>query len=120
MAAARGGLRRFDVAALEAGTTPRRLGQLDSITTQMHDSRPRERHWYLPLIGVAPTCQGCGIGAALLEPAIARIDQSDCDVAYLAASNPASIPFFRRFGFETAGAIRAGDSPVMVPMLRRT
>lgn len=106
------------MSALESGARPDRLAQLDSILTQMAVSHPRERHWYLPFIGVDPTCQGCGVGTALLEHAMRSIDQSECPVAYLEASDPATVPFYSRFGFEPVGEIQAGDSPVMVPMVR--
>jgi hypothetical protein len=45
----------------------------------------------------------------------------DCDhaPAYLESSNPRNIPFYRRYGFEPLGAIQAGSSPTLVPMLRR-
>jgi hypothetical protein len=37
----------------------------------------------------------------------------------LESSNPRNIPFYRRHGFEPLGAIRAGSSPTLVPMLQR-
>jgi ribosomal protein S18 acetylase RimI-like enzyme len=106
------------VSAFEAGAEPGRLPDLDSVMAQMAGFHPHERHWYLPLMGVDLTRQGCGIGTALLEHAMRRIDQSECNVAYLEASNPAAVPLYRRFGFEPVGEIQAGDSPVMVPMVR--
>jgi ribosomal protein S18 acetylase RimI-like enzyme len=104
--------------ALEGGAEQGRLPALDSLMSQMAKAHPRERHWYLPLIGVDPVCQGEGIGSALLRHAIDRIDESDCPLAYLEASDPATVGFYRRVGFEPVGEIQAGDSPVMVPMVR--
>ena len=37
---------------------------------------------------------------------------------YLESSNPANIPFYRRHGYELAGEIQVGSSPVVTPMWR--
>ena len=37
---------------------------------QMANYHPREPHWYLPLMGVDPTCQGKGLGSALMRHAL--------------------------------------------------
>ena len=40
----------------------------------MDECHPDESHWYLPMIGVEPSAQGEGLGAALLRHALARCD----------------------------------------------
>ncbi len=74
-------------------------------TTAISSRWPRttrpEPHWYLPLIGVDPAHQGEGHGDALMAYALARCDR-DHAPAYLESSKPRNIPFYRRYGFETA------------------
>jgi ribosomal protein S18 acetylase RimI-like enzyme len=88
------------------------------IFEEMARYHPKEPHWYLPLIGVDPAQQGRGHGAALLRYALERCDREKL-LAYLEASNPQNISLYRRHGFEEVGAIQAGSSPPLVPMLRR-
>jgi ribosomal protein S18 acetylase RimI-like enzyme len=79
---------------------------------------PREPHWYLPLIGVDPACQGGGCGAALMRHALSRCDR-DRAPAYLESTNPRNITLYERHGFERLGTVQVGTSPPIVPMLRR-
>jgi ribosomal protein S18 acetylase RimI-like enzyme len=85
---------------------------------KMSENHPAGSHWYLPMIGVDTFAQNRGIGTGLMEIALNRIDK-DMLPAYLESSNPKNISLYRRFGFEEIGEIRAGDSPPMVPMLRK-
>jgi ribosomal protein S18 acetylase RimI-like enzyme len=85
---------------------------------RMGQYHPQEPHWYLPFIGVDPSQQGKGFGAALLRHALARCDR-DGQLAYLESSNPRNIPLYERHGFEVLGSIQVGTSPPIVPMLRR-
>ena len=94
-----------------------RLEAMDRIFEQMAGYHPDEPCWYLPLIGVDPARQGRGYGSALLRHAVERCDREGA-VAYLESSNLRNIPLYERHGFETMGRIQAGDSPVIVPMLR--
>jgi ribosomal protein S18 acetylase RimI-like enzyme len=94
------------------------LDDLLATFEKMEHSHPREPHWYLPQIGVDPTAQGRGLGAALMRHALARCDQERA-LAYLEASKPANVPFYQRHGFEVTGEIRVGAAPVITPMLRR-
>jgi hypothetical protein len=38
--------------------------------------------------------------------------------AYLESSNPRNVPLYERHGFTVIGAIQAGTSPTMYPMVR--
>ncbi len=84
---------------------------------EMERFHPTEPHWYLAIIGVEAAKQGRGLGAQLMEPALARCDEEGL-IAYLESSNPANISLYQRHGFEVIGEIRAGDAPVVTPMLR--
>jgi GNAT superfamily N-acetyltransferase len=85
---------------------------------QMGRFHPREPHWYLPLIGVDPSWQGNGYGAALMRHALSRCDR-DGAPAYLESTNPRNITLYERHGFERLGTVQVGTSPPIVPMLRR-
>ena len=103
---------------LASSLSSRRLAEVAAVMEQMGAYHPAEPHWYLPLIGVDPYHQGRGHGAALLKAALARCDQAG-QLAYLESTNPRSIGLYERHGFEVLGRIQVGDSPVIVPMLRR-
>lgn len=79
---------------------------------------PREAHWHLPLIGVAPAHQEKGIGSALLSHVVNACDNQKV-LAYLEATSPRNVPLYERHGFEALGSIQAADSPPIVPMLRK-
>jgi ribosomal protein S18 acetylase RimI-like enzyme len=103
---------------IEATGSPAARKAGSAIFEQMASYHPKEPHWYLPLIGVDPAQQGRGHGDALMRFALERVDREKMP-AYLESSNPRNIPFYRRHGFEELGAIQAGSSPTIVPMLRR-
>ncbi len=106
------------MAAIMDDQTPgSRKGEMDALFEQMERFHLKEPHWYLPLIAADPACRGRGLGTALMEAAIARID-ADGRPAYLESSNPRNIPLYQRFGFEIIGEIQAGTSPVLTPMRR--
>jgi ribosomal protein S18 acetylase RimI-like enzyme len=96
----------------------RRQAGLERLFAQMERHHPAEACWYLPLIGVDPSCQGRGHGSALLRYALEQCDR-DGVPAYLESSNPRNIPLYQRQGFEIIGTIQADRSPTVVPMLRR-
>ncbi len=82
-----------------------------------HD-HPRELHWYLPFIGVAPDAQGAGIGSALLTSVLERCD-ADGTPAYLEATNERNLALYARHGFEVRGEIVLPDGPPLWPMWRQ-
>jgi ribosomal protein S18 acetylase RimI-like enzyme len=69
---------------------PELLPDLMGVFEQMDQYHPQESHWYLPMVGVDPVCQGRGFGGLLM-----------------------------RHGFEILGTIRVGGAPPVVPMLRQ-
>jgi ribosomal protein S18 acetylase RimI-like enzyme len=103
---------------MQSTLTPAQLEKAKALFEQMADYHPHEPHWYLPMIGVDPACQGRGLGDALMAHALARCDR-DGVAAYLESSNPRNISLYRRHGFEPVGEIRTDTSPTLVPMLRK-
>ncbi len=91
---------------------------LAAIFEQMGRYHPEEPHWYLPFIGVDPSQQSKGYGAALMKHALLPCDR-DRKLAYLESSNPKNIPLYEHFGFELLGTIQEGTSPPIFPMLRK-
>ena len=107
------------LSAIMAERTPQsRMAEMDALFAKMEEYHLSEPHWYLPLIAADPARQGQGLGTALMEAAIARID-ADGRPAYLESSNPRNIPLYQRFGFERVGEIKTETSPVLTPMVRR-
>jgi GNAT superfamily N-acetyltransferase len=102
---------------IERSVPERRRAGVFAVFDEMGRRHPTEPHWYLPLIGVEPAQQGRGLGAALLRPVLDECDAAQLP-AYLEATSAASIPLYRRHGFEPLDEIRAGDCPPIVPMLR--
>jgi GNAT superfamily N-acetyltransferase len=66
---------------------------------------PREPHWYLDYIAVAPGGQGRGAGSALLAPVLERADAERMP-AYLNAGSPRSRDLYLRHGFEVVSELR--------------
>lgn len=89
-----------------------------AVFEQMGRYHPQEPHWFLPFIGVDPSHQGKGYGAALMQHALIPCDR-DHTLAYLESSNPKNIPLYERDGFELLGTIQVGTSPPIFPMLRK-
>lgn len=58
--------------------------------------------WYLSIAGIAPEAQGRGLGASVLAPGLAAVDQAGA-VCFLETYNERSLPFYGRLGFEVAG-----------------
>jgi GNAT superfamily N-acetyltransferase len=94
-----------------------RKGALFAMVEQMGAFHPPEAHWYLSLIGVDPVHQGKGIGSVLLSQVLSTCDGQKLP-AYLEATSPRNIRFYKRHGFEALGSIQVGDAPAVVPMLR--
>jgi ribosomal protein S18 acetylase RimI-like enzyme len=68
---------------------------------QLHKCHVPPRHWYLPTLGVDPSCQGQGIGSALIRPVLGRAD-SEGLFCYLETEKERNLPFYRMHGFEVA------------------
>lgn len=105
------------VGLLHANIEPQRHEAAFGFLAQMADHHPTEPHWYLPFIGVDPTCQGQGHGSRLLAQGLARCDRDELP-AYLEASSLRNRRLYERHGFATVAEVQVADSPPMWPMLR--
>jgi ribosomal protein S18 acetylase RimI-like enzyme len=83
----------------------------------MEKNHPRERHFYLSFIAVAPQFQGMGLGSAMLEANLARIDAAHMP-AYLENSNPKNTRLYERCGFVAQKNIAPKPAPPLAAMWR--
>lgn len=88
-----------------------------AIGDAMEKSHPREPHYYLSFIAVAPSFHGMGLGSALLEANLARIDAAHSP-AYLENSNPRNTSLYQRHGFAAQKNIAPKAAPPLVTMWR--
>ena len=83
----------------------------------MEKNHPHEPHYYLSFIAVAPQFQGMGLGSALLEANLARIDAAGAS-AYLENSNPKNTRLYERHGFVVQKNIAPDEAPPLLAMWR--
>ena len=62
-----------------------------------------ESAWYLSIVGVAPTAQGHGIGAGLLEPTLGEADEAGAN-CYLETFDGRNLRFYQRLGFSAVAS----------------
>ena len=106
------------IALLQSSGSDEAKNDGPEVFEKMSSYHPNEPHWYLPLLGVDPLYHGKGLGSALMQHAIVICDLDE-NFAYLESSNPKSIPFYERHGFELLGKIQVNASPPIFPMLRK-
>jgi ribosomal protein S18 acetylase RimI-like enzyme len=94
-----------------------RLLRGQAMADAMDKNHPHERHYYLAFIAVAPRFQGMGLGSALMEATLKRIDASGSP-AYLENSNPKNTRLYERFGFATRKNIAPKPAPPLLAMWR--
>ena len=107
---------------------PRRLNDLagaraSEVAELLHrfdQAHPRnEPHYYLSLLGTRDAHRGRGLGMALLEENLARIDAEHMP-AYLESSNPGNNHRYEAVGFVSVASFQApGDGPVVTGMWRK-
>ena len=85
----------------------------------LEEAHPADQpHWYLATLGIHPDWQGAGIGAALMEPVLARADAESLP-AYLESSKESNIAYYTRYGFELEGKLNLpSGGPSIWPMWR--
>jgi len=64
----------------------------------LHRQLMPQPHWYLWALGVDPIHQGQGIGGSLLEPTLARAQESGAP-CYLETQTKGNVDFYRKQGF---------------------
>jgi ribosomal protein S18 acetylase RimI-like enzyme len=62
---------------------------------------PRQLHWHLGSIGVAPEIQHKGVGSHLMRLYCDLVDKDGIH-GYLETDRPENVPFYERFGFKVA------------------
>lgn len=113
-----GPLRQIAMLPAMARVAGRDLTRLVRALSLIEKKHPHERHFYLPVIGVAPEWQGKGIGTALLRPVLERCDREGLP-AYLEASSPRNRACYERSGFVVKEELRMpGDGPPWWAMWR--
>ena len=78
---------------------------------------PKERHWYLQLLGTDPPWQGRGVGSVILAPVLERCDR-DGERAYLETAKKGNLPFYERHGFTVTDEIEIHRGPTVWQMWR--
>jgi len=93
--------------------------RLEACAGRLHKTCVTGRHWYLVALGVEPTLQGQGLGAALLGPILAQADR-EALVCYLETNNQKNLSFYQRNGFTVVGHAQAiPGGPYTWGMLRK-
>jgi GNAT superfamily N-acetyltransferase len=94
-----------------------RLARGSAMADAMEKNHPHEKHFYLAFIGVAPRLQGLGLGSALIESNLKRIDEVGAP-AYLENSNPKNARLYERHGFAARKNIAPHGAPPLIAMWR--
>jgi GNAT superfamily N-acetyltransferase len=98
-----------------AGRLPRVLGGL-SLIEKKHPKDPP--HWYLEFLGTRREVQRKGVGSAVIEFMLERCDAAGIP-AYLEASSPENVPFYRRHGFDVLEELQLKNGPPIWSMMRQ-
>ena len=80
--------------------------RLEACAGRLHKTCLTGRHWYLLALGVEPSLQGQGLGAALLGPILAQADREARD-CYLETNNHKNLSFYQHNGFTVVGHAQA-------------
>lgn len=106
------------MALITESLTPHRAEVIGELFERMDEFHPTDDDcWYLAIIGVDPGHQNKGIGSALMQHMIEKLDATN-SLAYLESSSPMNISLYQRYGFEIMDEIQVADSPILTPMLR--
>jgi len=97
------------------GRLPRVLGGLSAIEKRHPKDPP---HWYLEFLGTRRETQRSGVGSSVIGFMLDRCDQEGIP-AYLEASSPENVPYYRRHGFEVLEEVPLKKGPSVWTMLRQ-
>ena len=89
---------------------PAVMGRLGGLAAYLETLRAQvmpEPHWRLIFLGVEPERQGQGIGSALIQPTLARMEAAG-EPCYLETLGARAVPFYERHGFRV---VIEGDHP---------
>jgi GNAT superfamily N-acetyltransferase len=94
-----------------------RLARGNAIGEAMDNNHPHEPHYYLAFIAAAPRLQGMGLGGAMMEACLKRVDAAH-QPAYLENSNPRNSRLYGRCGFVARKRISPPGAPPLIAMWR--
>ena len=94
-----------------------RLLRGSAMADAMEKNHPHDAHFYLAFIAVAPSLRGMGLGSAIMEATLQRVDARGA-AAYLENSNPKNTPLYERHGFVRQKNIAPRDAPPLIAMWR--
>ncbi|MBA2624484.1 MAG: GNAT family N-acetyltransferase [Acidimicrobiia bacterium] len=97
--------------------TPAELQRLGALDRSMQEHHPSGDLWYLGSIATVVEAQGKGLGSALLQESLRRVDATALP-AYLESSNPRNVPLYERHGFRATGTIELPGGPRLTTMWR--
>ena len=93
-------------------------GIVFDVIERLEDAHPRhEPHHQLSLFGTHEDHRGRGIGMALLDACLERVD-TDGSPAYLESTNPANDRRYMSRGFEPYGRVELAGGPIVTTMWR--
>jgi GNAT superfamily N-acetyltransferase len=95
----------------------RRLPLLLRGLSEIEKAHPREPHFYLPIVGVAPEHQNRGLGSALMAPVLQRCDRDGLG-AYLEATAEANLRLYERHGFQVTHELHISGGLTLWSMWR--
>ncbi len=81
--------------------------------TALEKVHPKEKHFYLQILGVNPDHQGKGVGSALLKPVLHICDREGCG-AYLETSKEKNLVFYGRHGFVANNQVDPGPGAPLI------
>jgi ribosomal protein S18 acetylase RimI-like enzyme len=88
-----------------------------AISGAMEKAHPHEKHFYLFFMAVDLPFQGMGLGSAILDATLKRIDETGMP-AYLENSNLRNTRLYERAGFVAQKNISPKGAPPLIPMWR--
>ncbi len=95
-----------------------RFLNLSNTVDKWHEESVTTDHWYLTVLGVEPDQQSQGVGGALMQPLLARVDAAGLP-CYLETLSERNLPFYRRHGFEITFSGKVPDGgPMAWAMVR--
>lgn len=108
--------RARDLIATHAGDE--RADQVLAVVTEARGHALEEPHWTLQYVGVRPSDQGFGLGAAITQMGLAVADRDELPCT-LTSTNERNVPFYRRLGFRSAAEVETpGGEATLRPMVR--
>lgn len=94
-----------------------RAGELAALFAQFEGTHPDEPHYYLSLWATHRDHAGHGLGTALMEQCLARIDAEGMP-AYLESTHPRNLARYEALGFRPRAEFGPPGGPVITTMWR--